>query len=108
MYIILVPLFRRLLTFKLRAKGYSAEQRSRLVGAIGDGKIIEWIKKYGPYILEIILKLLPLFLALERPKSKADTKLDKWVDETFAEDEGNLKVPFSESEELEYLMSEVV
>lgn len=52
--------------------GYSAEQRKRLISKLGDGKIWNIIKTYGPILLSIFIKyILPLLLAAEEPKEKA-------------------------------------
>jgi hypothetical protein len=60
-------LFRFAMRTHLRHHGYSSEQAARMVGQIGDGKILAWIQKWGPTILKILLMILPLFLAAEPP-----------------------------------------
>lgn len=68
-----VRLFRRLGKSFLRSKGYTAEQADRLIGKLGDGTILEWLEKYGPQILKILLLILPLFMMMEQPAGEPDT-----------------------------------
>lgn len=57
------------IVWHMKGHGYTQEQRVALIGKIGDGKIWEIIKKYGPIILEVFLKyILPLLLVMEEPK----------------------------------------
>lgn len=58
-----------MIAFHMRGHGYDADQRKRLINKIGDGRIWEIIKKYGPIVLAIFVKyILPFLLALELPK----------------------------------------
>lgn len=63
-------LFRFAAKQHLRQQGYSSDQAARLVGELGDGTILEFIKKWGPTLLKILMMLLPLFAAKEAPKGK--------------------------------------
>jgi hypothetical protein len=61
----------------MKAQGYTAEQRERLMGKLGDGKIWNIIKTYGPIVLQIFIKyILPLLLALEQPQGTPDNTFD--------------------------------
>jgi hypothetical protein len=60
-------LFRFALRKHMQANGYTSEQANRIVGQLGDGQILEWIKKWGPLLLKILVAILPLLLAMEPP-----------------------------------------
>jgi hypothetical protein len=94
---ILLNKFKSVLNLKLRAKGYTTAQRERIIAKLGDGTIVNWIRKYGPLILGIIMKLLPLILLLEEPKGVEEPKIGKWIDDEFKEAE-RLRKPFDEEE----------
>jgi len=59
-----IRLFRVLLRVRLLAKGYSRTQISDVMGKLGDGTILDWLRKYGPTILEVIKIILPFILSL--------------------------------------------
>lgn len=58
----LVLMFRAACRRRLRARGYSKTQADAAVAKLGDGQILEWLKTYGPRILEVIKIILPLLL----------------------------------------------
>jgi len=74
-----VALFRSLLRFRLRAKGYSADQAKRIVGKIGDGQILEWLAGHAGSILKLIQMILPFILmfADEPPAGPPVPELDE-------------------------------
>jgi hypothetical protein len=68
---------RLLIAIHMRRHGFSRAQTSRLVGRLGDGKIWEVIKKYGPIIFMVFIKyILPLLLVLEQPEGEPDANFE--------------------------------
>lgn len=73
----LIQANRLLVAFHMRRHGYTRAQTQRLMGRLGDGKIWEIIKKYGPIVLMVFIKyILPLLLALEQPEGQPNMELD--------------------------------
>ncbi len=87
-----VSLFRRFARIQLRIRGYSKEQATGMINKLGDGKILEFIKKYGPVIWKIFMALLPFLLALE-PAPPANQPIDAIADEFTELEELNKDVP---------------
>lgn len=81
-----IALFRRVCRNRMMAKGYSKEQANKAVGKLGDGQILEWLKTYGPKILEIIKIIMPfLLMLLDEPPAGQPAP---WLDED--DDDGGL------------------
>jgi len=58
------------IAWHMQGHGFDDEQQERLMGRLGDGKILEIIKKYGPIVFQIFIKyILPFLLLLEQPKN---------------------------------------
>jgi hypothetical protein len=87
--------FVKLLNRKLRALGYTDEQRARIVGNIGPNTILAWVKFYGPYPLGLVLHLVPLIEEREDPEGEPQPALEIW--DEFNE-YGRLRKPFDEND----------
>lgn len=75
-----VSTFRRFARIQLRIRGYSKEQATGMVNAIGDGKILAFLKQYGPILWKIFLAILPFLLAAE-PGGPSQTPMQYLMDE---------------------------
>lgn len=91
----LLRMFKIMARLKLRARGYSAAQADTAISKLGDGTILEWIKKYGPTILEVLKIILPLLLMFiaEPPAGEPQPDLDPDPDDVAAEAPASAPTP---------------